>query len=210
MTHCSARLAARLESGNAALSEPVRPEVAASALCMGDWILMAALCRTEAGELFAAADPNEVSRVWEDTWTITYQSAQALRTARQSWRKDAAGAAYAGGCGRAGKADFLRLPAYGGGQNGLKLTATQLKGRAEDFEAAEEAETPEPRYRTVERRKHFTHGALHGREKGKRDASFHAVRPLCAVYYAGGRPCGAGTPYARTLPDAGAGGGCGL
>ena len=47
-----------------------------------------------------------------------------------------------------------------------KLTATQLKGRAEDFEAAEEAETPEPRYRTVERRKHFTHGALHGREKG--------------------------------------------
>ncbi len=167
MTHCSARLASRLEKWNAALSEPVRPEVAASALCMGDWILMAALCRTEAGELFAAAGPNEVSRVWEDTWTITYQSAQALRTqpARAGGRTQQALRTPVDAAELERQISYV-YPHMAAAKTASKLTATQLKGRAEDFEAAEEAETPEPRYRTVERRKHFTHGALHGREKG--------------------------------------------
>ena len=167
MTHCSARLASRLEKWNAALSEPVRPEVAASALCMGDWILMAALCRTEAGELFAAAGPNEVSRVWEDAWTITWQSAQALRAQPASVGETAERTQRS----TADAAELERQLSYvyphmAAAKTASKLTATQLKGRMEDFEAAEEAETPEPRYRTVERRKHFTRGALHGREKG--------------------------------------------
>lgn len=79
MTDCAAKQPQRLRRLNAALTEPVRPEIAGSVLQMGDWVMMAALCRTEAGELHAQAGGNAVSRVRPDPWRITFQSAQALR-----------------------------------------------------------------------------------------------------------------------------------
>ena len=55
MSYCSKSLVSTLKKWCGVLSEPLRPEVSASVRRMGDWVLLAALCRTEAGELFAAA-----------------------------------------------------------------------------------------------------------------------------------------------------------
>ena len=168
MTFCAARLTARLQKWNAALTEPVRPEVAASAICMGDWVLMAALARTESGELFAAAGENAVSHVREDAWKVTFQSAQTLHAA---YRPEAG--RFADRSSGAPDMEQLeaqiayRYPYAAAARTASKLTATQLKGRTLDLEAAEAAE---PALRTAvppARRPHFrADEALTGREKG--------------------------------------------
>ena len=167
MTDCAARQTERLQKWNAALTEPMRPEVAASALRMGDWILMAALCRTEASELFARTGGNAVSRVRPDTWRITFRSTQALHTDQP----ETAGA-FSGLPGADGMVSKLEgqlsyvYPHMAAAKTASKLTATQLKGRLLDQEAAENAENAEP-VRTAERRPNFRADTpLSGREKG--------------------------------------------
>ena len=167
MTDCAAKQPQRLRRLNAALTEPVRPEIAGSVLQMGDWVMMAALCRTEAGELHAQAGGNAVSRVRPDPWRITFQSAQALR-AQQS------GAAGTFSDLPAARAELPELeaqlsyvyPYMAAAKTASKLTATQLKGRLLDREAAENAKNgsvPE----TAVRRPNFRKDTpLTGREKG--------------------------------------------
>ena len=140
MSYCSKSLVSTLKKWCGVLSEPVRPEVSASVRRMGDWVLLAALCRTEAGELFAVAGQSPVSRVWPDVWKIRLYSAAALRLA------SAGAAAHEAGQTR-------KAPLRGAVETALsyayaypaatkvpsKLTATQLKGRLLDEEAAEQA-----------------------------------------------------------------------
>ncbi len=140
MSYCSKALLSALKKWSGVLSVPVRPEVAASVRRMGDWVLLAALCRTEAGALFAAAGENDVSRVWDSAWRIELHSAAALRRA-------AAGAVLqqkpqeAGFALREAVEQTLRY-SYAhplAAKVPSKLTATQLKGRGLDEEAAEQA-----------------------------------------------------------------------
>ncbi len=140
MSYCSKALVSTLKKWGGTVSEPIRAEVAASVRRMGDWVLLAALCRTEAGELFAAAGENDVSRIWPDVWKIRLHSAAALR------RETAGAAAQI-------KPEAGKMPLRESVEQALsfryaypaatkvpsKLTATQLKGRLLDEEAAEQA-----------------------------------------------------------------------
>ena len=140
MSYCSKALVSTLKKWSGVVTEPVRPEISASVRRMGDWVLLAALCRTEAGELFAVAGENSASRVWQDTWSIRLHSAAALR-------REAACAA------EQEKPQKKQTPLREAVEQALsyeyahrnaakvpsKLTATQLKGRLLDEEAAEQA-----------------------------------------------------------------------
>lgn len=134
MTCASSYMDSTLNRLNAALSLPLRPEVAAGANCMADWVLLAALCRTEAGELFAQCGGNDCSSVRDDPWVIRYYRAQTLGADAKSERQaEKTHTPFA-------EPIFKTKPyAYcEAGKIPSKLTATELKGRDLDMEAAEE------------------------------------------------------------------------
>ena len=142
MTFCSGFLQSALRRWNEAVSEPVRPEVAASARCPGDWVLMAALTRTEAGELFALTGPNGVSRVHDDPWLIRLHRASELNLtpgAEPETQTEKSTGPSKELLARELGYQYEHLAASAVPS---KLTATQLKGRTLDYEAAEAAETP--------------------------------------------------------------------
>ena len=133
MTCCSSRLEGKLKSFARDLTTDVDESLIEGASSLADWILMTALTRTEAGELFAVAGSCDISHVSEYPWRIAYHEGIAYVTGKgereaeqkreerellpylvQSYPHEAATAAPA------------------------KLTATQLKGRALDEEIAEE------------------------------------------------------------------------
>ncbi len=136
MTYYSKYLLSELKSLNSQLTMPLSEDLCASVRCPGKWILLAALCRTEAGELLEAAGYNQVSQVCEDPWEITLQQVEpeedVLRAGRRR-RKN-------GQKADVGLLEFVyphqasHVPA--------KLTATQLKGRLQDMEAAAGAAEP--------------------------------------------------------------------
>lgn len=140
MTYCAKTLLSTLKKLSGSLSIPVKPSVSAGVRRMGDWVLLAALCRTEAGALFEAAGGNNVSRVWDDTWRIELHSAQALR-AEAVRRVEAAGRQdeTAPLLAAAEAALAAPYPYARATKTPSKLTATQLKGRSLDEEAAEQA-----------------------------------------------------------------------
>lgn len=141
MSYCSKTLVSSLKKWNGLVSEPVRPEVAASVRRMGDWVLLAALCRTEAGQLFAVAGENDSSRVWDDAWRIELHSAAALRRELEPATQQTPAIAAAGPDLRRMVEQVLSNTYAHREAEGVpsKLTATQLKGRQLDLEAAEQA-----------------------------------------------------------------------
>jgi ATP-dependent helicase/nuclease subunit A len=166
MTHCSGLLTATLKRWNELVSVPLRPEVSASARCLGDWILMTALTRTEAGELFAAAGENDCSRVSREPWEIRYHSASALRAEGFAQPVKAAPEEPVSEEDALKQINY-RYPYLPSSALPSKLTATQLKGRALDYEAAEEAQAPALSEPVVWRRPAFlAQKPLTGREKG--------------------------------------------
>ncbi len=137
MTYCAKNLRTELNKLAAAAQYPADPAQAAEARSMGTWVLMAALCRAEAGALFAVTGrPDCVGARDDHQWRICYAesgevpASAAVRTAPEqavgsgvSWDEGAYGYRYP-------YLDASALPA--------KLTATQMKGRALDAEAAEQ------------------------------------------------------------------------
>jgi len=167
MTHCSGLLTASLRRWNEAVSVPLRPEAAASARCLGDWILMAALTRTEAGELFDIVGPNGVSRVSRDPWKICWHSASAMQTAGATPQAPKEAPAEPLSEQTVLRQLRFRYPYPEAAALPSKLTATQLKGRLLDYEAAEEAQTPVSSEPIPWRRPRFlADRPLTGREKG--------------------------------------------
>ena len=131
------------------LLEPVGAELLAGEVtCPGQWVLMEAMCRTEAGALFALAGAQP----------------DCTRTSRHAWRIQTAdtegadgtalpGEASAGGRMPQGTEELLsrhlafRYEHTAATRTPSKQTATQLKGREKDQEAAEAA-CPAPVTRT--------------------------------------------------------------
>lgn len=166
MTYADKYLRTRLQ----ALVRRVRPDsthsLSQEAGCLGHWILQTALLRTEAGELFQQAGrPDET---WSDghPWNICYhaQSQTTLQTVEAAeapseirlpeLRKLEAAADFC----------YAHQPAS---QAPSKVTATQLKGRQLDQEAADGAYQPLPRRQSHWRQPDFAaSGALQGREIG--------------------------------------------
>ena len=136
MSYCSARLSAALKKWNEALELPLPEQTAASALCLGDWVLMTALCKTEAGELFAETGPNAVSRPSEFPWTIRLHRASSIKTAAGAAPQTDVAAAHREA--EIPQPDFTPYAHLAASQTPSKLTATALKGRLLDLEAAEQ------------------------------------------------------------------------
>ena len=141
MTYYSKNLLTELKNINSQLTMPLSDDLCASARCPGRWILMAALCRTEAGELLSQVGYNDVSQVWQYPWKITLHDLS---------QEDETVAASSAETSTAAESLPVRLlhPDYPHREACLipaKLTATQLKGRVIDRETAElAAETLKP------------------------------------------------------------------
>lgn len=168
MTWCGAHLQSTLQKFNHALSLPLSGRTAASARRLGDWIMMAALLRTEAGALFEITGPNAFSFVHDDPWLIRRYSAKALREERGTENGRMADIV----CPSSIREDITDLLEYAypyasAANIPSKLTATEIKGRIPDLEAAENAQTAFSRSSMKWRRPTFdTAAPLTGREKG--------------------------------------------
>ena len=132
-----AEIARCLEPGGTAL-------LAGDVTCPGQWVLMEAMCRTEAGELFALAEAQpDCTRTSRHAWRIeTAEYAEESETAPQNEdimvnrMPEEMGMMLARHAGfRYGHDGATRTPS--------KQTATQLKGREKDQEASE-GSTPAP------------------------------------------------------------------
>jgi ATP-dependent helicase/nuclease subunit A len=161
MTYCSKYLRTELSGAAQSAQYPANPATAAAVANPGQWVLAAAYCRPEANDLFyAATRPPCVGYRDEYPWVIQvhWTDDDAVPDAPQyvqpsAQRPDAAiewdETAFA-----------YSYPHHLSTQIPAKLTATQMKGRALDAEAAELA--PVTRTYTFE----LPHGGLNAAERG--------------------------------------------
>lgn len=141
---------------------PRCPYLSRRVSCMGDWVLIRALTRTEAGALHAISQRPETVEVSEIPWRIEVHPGQVHETEAQT--------------GNAPEEQEVlppdlkerlayRYPHEAATQAASKLTATQMKGRAMDQEAAEDS--PVQRKRSAPSYPDFREkGPLTGKEAG--------------------------------------------
>ncbi len=153
MVHTQSNAAGRTADLMAVSSCPALPEAVDEGKCMGDWIMLPLLQRSEAFALRALAGQSGEGRVFGDEtpWTVCVHDAlsflapaepQAVRETPQTAQTpelpvDLTALEY-------------RYPYAAQAAFPAKLTATQLKGRALDEEIAEHAALP-PRLRSLAR-----------------------------------------------------------
>lgn len=110
-------------------------------VCPGQWVLMTALQRTEAGELFALGGKPKETTPGDPTWLIRVAAADTAGTAVKASEPDVLSA----------PEDFVSMlqeslafsyPYKAATLAPSKQTATQRKGRDKDTEAAEHAQEP--------------------------------------------------------------------
>jgi ATP-dependent helicase/nuclease subunit A len=110
-------------------------------VCPGQWVLMTALQRTEAGELFALGGKPKETTPGDPTWLIRVAAADASDAVGKESEPDVPSA----------PEDFVRMlqeslafsyPYKAATLAPSKQTATQRKGRDKDTEAAEYAQEP--------------------------------------------------------------------
>ena len=143
MTCCGSELHTKLKSLAARLTLPPEPLLAAEASCPGDWVLEAALLRTEAGALFAAGQAPVETQVSALPWLIRYDEITAV-SASEGPAESAPPPEAALTSEEAEAALSFRYPCAAATQTPAKLTATQLKGRRKDAEASEGSDTRQP------------------------------------------------------------------
>ena len=169
MVHTQANAGGRVADLMALSDCPVLPEAVDSGKCMGDWIMLPLLQRSEAGALRAFAGQNSEGRFFteETPWTVCVHD--GLQFAAPVQQSDAAAEEHAPQREEL-PADFAalsyRYPYAEQTAFPAKLTATQLKGRAIDEEISENTTLP-PRLRNLCKPK-FLAGktALTGAERG--------------------------------------------
>ena len=144
MTCCTRRLVSKLTSIARDLTIPAGNAMIEGADCLGDWILMTAMTRTEAGALFALSNRPDVTRVSEHPWRILSHDALDYlpqKTQQQMLEQQ----------------DKQPLPPLqkrsypytAATEAPTKLTATQLKGRELDEEVSEHTAEKKPQLRFV-------------------------------------------------------------
>jgi ATP-dependent helicase/nuclease subunit A len=122
--------------------EPAEPWAAASAGCLGDWVLLSALSRIEAGELFAVAGrPQSQLKVSDYPWRICYTVMEKSEVQKAGWSNEKVSDNQEKNLSPEKLIAALKwqYPHLRAAQTPSKLTATQLKGRDKDTEAAEHA-----------------------------------------------------------------------
>ena len=142
MTYAATKLQDKLMDIALRLDMSARDLMTAYVNCPGSWILLTALQRTEAGEFFNLSDKPDCSCARDNPWNIHVVQAGKVITSTSEVRDDhdlipqevlekiSRGLSFA----------YSYLPAT---TIPSKLTATQLKGRVKDLEAAEFAGTPQ-------------------------------------------------------------------
>ena len=166
MTYYSKRLKSELKALNSQLTMPLSDELCAGVDCMGKWILIAALCRTEAGELFNLVEPNEVSSVSKYPWQILYHDLFSQADAVQSSDQSVQSAPVMQITHELSERLKYRYAYENIANVPAKLTATQLKGRAQDQEAADRAEELGKKSAYRLRKANFMPKTLTAAEKG--------------------------------------------
>ena len=168
MVHTQANARSRVRDLLAVSSCHVLPEAVDDGKCMGDWIMLPLLQRSEAYALRAFAEQSGEGRFFADEtpWTVCVHdalSAFAPAAEDEAAREDAPRAEEM-------RVDTLALeyeyPHRAETLLPAKLTATQLKGRALDEEISENTALP-PRLRTLCKPKFLAgKAALTGAERG--------------------------------------------
>ena len=167
MTSCAAHYDARLKKLLPRLSDPLGPWVSAAVRQPDEWILLAALCRTESGALFAACGPCAYSRVHRYPWLVTLQDVSPAAPAARGAEAEAPRETQPLDRGQVLESVGFRYAYEAATKLPSKLTATQLKGRGLDLEAAEETPAqPEPARRPWRTPQFLQDRPLTGREKG--------------------------------------------
>ena len=138
MTCCDRSIASKLRNIALELDVPVPTLLLESADCMADWVLMAALTRTEAGELFAVSGSTACSSVQKMPWRITMNDAMEHLPETIEAKEAAAETDFVPEVFR--EMTYTHTAATAAP---TKLTATQLKGRSLDVEAAEQTRPKE-------------------------------------------------------------------
>lgn len=134
----------------------------------GEWILQAALKRTEAGEFFNLTGSTSISDVSQKPWKISV--IEEVQTHTETKREDSVAQSLPSDAQaellRGLSFEYLHLPAT---TMPSKLTATQLKGRLKDSEIAEKTEN-DIKYPYVIRKPAFLEETMDGKDYGN---AFH-------------------------------------
>ena len=169
MTYTSGNLEKELQEMVSRLNMDTRQLLIAEAGCQGEWILMSALLRTEAGELFRFGGQSVHARVWDHPWLIRVVEAPQLQSAAGQEQEEITVPQDLTEKMRQ-ILDF-RYPHQEATVAPSKQTATQRKGRIKDQEAAENA--PEPKLHGRNWRKpSFVETQVQGKTYG---SAVHAV-----------------------------------
>ncbi len=161
MTYAARKLHGEVQRMAAAISVGGRQAEIENAICLGDWVLLTALHKTEAGELFALCDKSWETETGLHPWKISVVQAPDLADVTQQveakgeispkqLRQMAEGLAF-----RYGYESAVSAPS--------KQTATGLKGRIKDEEVAENTRR---HYRRQWRRPSFEQAQLQGKDYG--------------------------------------------
>lgn len=144
MTYATSKLSERIKDIALRLDMSDRELLTAHVTCPGGWILLTALQRTEAGEFFQLADKPDCTKVSEDPWSIHVLQAEQVQSISASDEQNAEEITQeiidrirSGLSFQYGHHTAIKTPS--------KLTATQLKGRVKDQEAAEFTGSPQTR-----------------------------------------------------------------
>ena len=140
MSYCGSELHKKLRQLALRLTLPPKPLLATEAKCPGDWVLEAALLRTEAGELFAAGERPIDTAVSELPWRIRYHEITEIPAAAAAALRDPDAQTLPTPAELEAAAKYV-YPCAAAAQTPSKITATQLKGRRIDDEAAEGSAT---------------------------------------------------------------------
>lgn len=118
-----------------------------SADCPGTWVLMTALQRVEAGALFELGGRPDALKISSNPWRITVETVLDDLTMQDGSEGVTVSLSQTFDVNRIGKSLQYQYPFDSSTSLPSKQTATQLKGRQKDQEAAENTETHKSLYR---------------------------------------------------------------
>lgn len=129
----------------------------------GEWVLLSALHRTEAGALFALGGKPQQTQLGEYPWLI--RVVEAPMEQQGTAVKEEINELPADALERLWQGLTFRYPHIAATEAPSKQTATQRKGRIKDQEAAENAEEPKP-YHRAWRKPSFVEKVTGGKARG--------------------------------------------
>ena len=194
MTYASDRLQKDLQEMVLRLDMGSKELLISEAVCPGEWVLLTALRRMEAGELFAIAGKPEKTKLHEPVWGIHVVSAAAREEHAQAAEAESVNAKPIHEAALRGII-CQEYPHLASTTAPSKQTATQRKGRVKDEEAAEH--TVQPKVSYTWRQAAFRAPQKQGKEYGN---ATHAVMQY--LDYAACRDADGVSAELRRLVDA--------